>query len=121
VRIDEIASAAEQLALWKLVSDNVWAAIGLQAKQEAEQQAAKKRAAKHKQKRGSGSMPIKAPYAAPPKPLPEPKPLYPTPSQTPQQKPPTSVSQPQLTNRSTAPLDAENQPTATAALLGQRH
>ena len=34
MRIDEIASAEEQLALWKLVSDNVWSAIATQAEQE---------------------------------------------------------------------------------------
>jgi hypothetical protein len=121
MRLCEIASAAEQLALWKLISNNVWAAVAQQARQEAEQQAAKMRAAKHKPKRGGRAKVTAAPYAAPPKPLPEPKPLYPTPSQSPQQKPAAAVPQPQLANRSTAPLDDENLPPATVPQFGQRH
>ena len=46
MRIVEIASAEEQLALWKLVSDNVWSAISQQAKAEAEQKALVKAQAK---------------------------------------------------------------------------
>ena len=48
MRLCEFASAEEQLALWKLVSDSVWASINTQAKQEAEQKAAAQRAAKLK-------------------------------------------------------------------------
>jgi hypothetical protein len=44
----EIASAEEQLALWKLINDNVWAAINQQARDEAERKAAAQRAAKLK-------------------------------------------------------------------------
>ncbi len=50
MRIDEIASAEEQLALWKLVSDNVWQAIAAQAEQERRANAEK--AALSKAKRG---------------------------------------------------------------------
>lgn len=50
MRIDEFASAEEQLALWKLVSDNVWAAIATQAEQERRVRAEK--AARSKPKRG---------------------------------------------------------------------
>jgi hypothetical protein len=46
MRLVEFASAEEQLALWKLVSDSVWTAISIQAKQEAK--AAKQRKAKTK-------------------------------------------------------------------------
>ena len=40
MRIFEIASAEEQLALWKLISDNVWTTISQQARTEAQQRAA---------------------------------------------------------------------------------
>ena len=40
MRIFEIASAEEQLALWKLISDNVWSTISHQARTEAQQRAA---------------------------------------------------------------------------------
>jgi hypothetical protein len=40
MRIVEIASAEEQLALWKLISDNVWSTISQQARTEAQQKAA---------------------------------------------------------------------------------
>ena len=40
MRIFEIASAEEQLALWKLISDNVWSTISQQARTEAQQRAA---------------------------------------------------------------------------------
>ncbi len=39
MRIFEIASAEEQLALWKLISDNVWSTISQQARTEAQQRA----------------------------------------------------------------------------------
>ena len=34
MRINEITNAKEQLALWKLVSDNIWQAIAVQAQQQ---------------------------------------------------------------------------------------
>ena len=42
MRLLEIASAEEQMALWKLVSDSVWAAISRQAREEAERAAAER-------------------------------------------------------------------------------
>jgi hypothetical protein len=44
MRLLEIASAEEQMALWKLVSDSVWAAINQQAREEAERAAAERAA-----------------------------------------------------------------------------
>jgi hypothetical protein len=64
VRIDEFASAEEQLALWKIVSDNVWSAIATQAEQERRARAEK--AARSKPKRGKRSSSPKA--AKPPAP-----------------------------------------------------
>ena len=72
MRIDEFASAEEQLALWKLVSDNVWGAISQQAQAEAEQKALKKAPAKKGAKRKGMGMP--PPKFVPPSPkLPTPK------------------------------------------------
>ncbi len=53
MKIQEIASAEEQLGLWKLVSDNVWQAIATQAEQERRARAEK--AARSKSKRGKRS------------------------------------------------------------------
>ena len=69
MRIDEFASAEEQLALWKLVSDNVWAAIAMQAEQERRAKAEK--AARSKPKRGKRkSAPRAGKPAAPQTPMP---------------------------------------------------
>lgn len=66
MRINEIASAEDQLGLWKLVSDNVWQAISTQAEQEARAKAEKAAAAKSKRsKRGGGRV------ASPKPPLPK--------------------------------------------------
>lgn len=52
MRINEIASAEDQMALWRLVSDSVWQAIETQRQQQA--QAEQTKAAKAKLKpRGS--------------------------------------------------------------------
>lgn len=73
MRIVEFASAEEQLALWKLVSDNVWGAISQQAKAEAEQKALKKAQAKKAPKRKGMGMPTPK-FVPPPPKLPTPKP-----------------------------------------------
>jgi hypothetical protein len=69
MRIDEIASAEEQLALWKLISDNTWAAIAQQAEDEAKQKAERAAARKTASKRGTGKSASKP---MPPKRLPPP-------------------------------------------------
>jgi len=48
MRINEIASAEEQLALWKLISDNTWTAIAQQAAQEKQAETERKAKAKLK-------------------------------------------------------------------------
>ena len=69
MKINEFASAADTLTLWKMISDNTWAAIAQQA--EAEQRAQAERAAARKSvsKRGTGKSAAKP---APPKRLPPP-------------------------------------------------
>ncbi len=43
MRLFEIANAQQQIALWRLISDNVWAAIEQQAREEAERKAEEQR------------------------------------------------------------------------------
>jgi hypothetical protein len=78
MRLKEFANAEEQLALWKLVSDNVWGAIATQAEQERRYKAEK--AVRARTKRGKrGNLP-KATRPSPPQ----------TPSAPP--KPPPSLN-----------------------------
>ncbi len=66
MRLVEFASAEEQLALWKLVSDSVWQSISVQAQQEQKQKAERARMAKPKRA-------VRAKLAVPkPKPIPIP-------------------------------------------------
>ena len=88
MRLLEFASAEEQMALWKLVSDNVWKAIAQQAREEAAEKAEKQRQANLKPKSKAVSLPDPIP-ALPPPPLPKPKPLYPNKSAKKQTAQPT--------------------------------
>lgn len=78
MRLIEFASAEEQLALWKLVSDSVWSAIADQAQIEAaeKQRQAEERFINKTKGKPAGVKP-KIKYTSPPPPLPQPKPLYP--------------------------------------------
>ena len=69
MRINEFASATDTMALWKMISDNTWAAIAQQAEAEAKQKAERAAARKTTSKRGSGKS---AAQPAPPKRLPPP-------------------------------------------------
>jgi hypothetical protein len=96
MRIDEFASAEEQLALWRLVNDNVWQAIETQRQQQA--QAAQAKAAKAKlkprkgRKGGRGKLSISMP---PPPPSPKlPKAKKPEASPNPQQAKPQNLLPP---------------------------
>lgn len=42
MRFNEVASAAEQMALWRLISDNVWAAVEQQSRDEQKRKAAER-------------------------------------------------------------------------------
>ena len=79
MRINEIASAEEQLALWKLISDNIWTAIRQQAeaerKQRAQRAAQRKLKPKYGGKRGGRkSLPPPPPITPPPPPKKPPPP-----------------------------------------------
>ena len=96
MRIVEIASAEEQLALWKLVNDNVWQAIETQRQQQA--QAAQAKAAKAKlkprkgRKGGMGKLSTSMPHPPPsPKAPPAKKPEA---SPNPQQAKPQNLQAP---------------------------
>jgi len=54
MRLDEFASAEEQLALWKLISDNTWQAIRQQVEAERVESAARAAQTKLKPKRTGG-------------------------------------------------------------------
>ena len=79
MRLLEFASAEEQMALWRLVSDSVWASISQQAEQERQERAAKAAQTKTSRKRLGKSMrkssSSPAPTIAPT--LPSAKPLTP--------------------------------------------
>jgi hypothetical protein len=92
MRINEIASAEDQMALWRLVSDNVWQAIETQRQQQA--QAAQAKAAKAKLKprgsrkgKGRSAAPMPTPKPPPPKKSPPPDNPSAKPSQTPATNP----------------------------------
>jgi len=97
MRFTEIANPEEQLALWKLVSDKMWATFQQQAPQQSSPVAMKqlptsapKSVAKPLGKRNTKPVkpykPKKAPMAPAPKPLPKPQPQQLTPTQLAKQK-----------------------------------
>ncbi len=101
MRIVEIARAEEQLALWKLISDNVWTTISQQARTEAQQKAAA--AAKSRLKPKKPKKLKKPPRAlAPPKPKPQNKSAVPARPQT--------ASQPARTQPRSSPLPTRQAP-----------
>ena len=69
MKINEIANAEDVLAMWKLISDNTWAAIAQQAEAEARAKAERAAARKSASKRGTGKSTVKS---TPPKRLPPP-------------------------------------------------
>ena len=106
MRLEEFANAQDQLDLWKLVSDAVWAGIKTQ-RQQQDQMAAQSKAqpntrAKRAGAKGSTAKPIKIPV---PKALPKapPKPV-PAPQQKPAQAAAISKSKGQVAAPAAAPL-----------------
>jgi hypothetical protein len=75
VRLMEIASATEQMALWKLINTSVWQAIEQQQRQEAQRQQARRAQSKSRKVRGGVGVkttpvprvPTPVPTQAPPK------------------------------------------------------
>ena len=116
MRIDEFASAEEQLALWRLVNDNIWQAIETQRQQQA--QAAQAKAAKAKlkprkgRKVGRGKLSIPMP-PSPPSPK-VPKAKKPEASPNPQQAKPQNL-QPPVQGQQIAQRQPLAQPQTAAA------
>ena len=110
MRIDEFASAEEQMALWRLVNDNVWQAIETQRQQQA--QAAQAKAAKAKlkprkgRKGGRGKLSI---------PVPPPPPS----SKVPPAKKPEASANPQQAKPQNLPPPAQGQQIAQRQQLAQ--
>ena len=103
MRIFEIASAEEQLALWKLISDNVWSTISQQARTEAQQRAAAAAKSRLKPKKAkSPKKPARVPV--PPKPKPQNKSVIPARQQTASQPARTQIrSSPSPTRQAPLP------------------
>ena len=130
MRIVEIANAEEQLALWKLVNDNVWQAIETQRQQQA--QAAQAKAAKANLKprkgrkgKGGGRGKLSIPMPPPPPSPKVPKAKKPEASPNPQQAKPQNLlppaqgqqiaqrqplAQPQIAAAPIAPANASTAP-----------
>ena len=108
MRLEEFANAQDQLDLWKLVSDAVWAGINTQRQQDqiaAQPKAQPKAQAKGSGPKGSKVKPIKIPVPrAPPKPVPQP-----------QQKPAQAAAIAKSKGHLAAPAAAPLKPGFTAA------
>jgi len=115
MKINEFASAEDTLALWRLISDNTWAAVAQQAEAEAKQKAERAAACKSSSKRGAGGGTAKP---APPKRLPPPLQHVTAPVSKADEK--TSANKPQADNaqaHNAQSLNAQQaQPTAKPVL-----
>ena len=79
MRFNEIANAQDQLDLWRLISDNVWAAVMAQAKEEARLKAQAAATPSYKKIKPKKAAPKKPPVPKPKPPAPKPKPPTPKP------------------------------------------
>ena len=117
MRLEEFANAQDQLDLWKLVSDAVWAGINIQRQQQDQMAAQPKAQPKSRAKRagakGSTAKPIKIPVRrAPPKPVPAPQ-------QKPAQAAAISKSKGQVAAPAVAPLKPGFAAPQVPRVLGQ--
>lgn len=96
MRLDEFANAEDQMALWKLINDNVWQAIETQRQQQAREAQAKAAKAKLKPRKGrKGASPKISIPSVGPKPSPPKKPVPPSNPQQVKTQPPQRVTQAQ--------------------------
>jgi hypothetical protein len=101
MRFTEIADPEDQLALWRLISDNVWSAVAAQARELARQKAQAAATPKIKKIKPKKAPPKPAQHPKPKPPAPKPPPpKSPVPQQarvvTPSRPPPLPSSQPVL-------------------------
>ena len=93
MRLFEFANAEDQMALWKLINDNVWQAIETQRQQQARAAQAKAAKAKLKPRKGrKGASPKISIPSVGPKPPPPKKPLAPANPQQAKAQPPQRVT-----------------------------
>jgi len=116
MRIVEIANAEEQMALWKLVNDNVWQAIETQRQQQAHAAQAKAAQAKLKPRKGrkGGRGKISIPMSPPPPSPKAPPAKKPEASPNPQQAKPQNL-QPQAQGQHFVQRQPLTQPQTAAA------
>lgn len=99
MRLDEFANAEDQMALWKLINDNVWQAIETQRQQQAREAQAKAAKAKLKPRKGRKGRKGASPKISIPsvghKPPPAKKPVAPSNPQQVKTQPPQRVTQAQ--------------------------
>ena len=112
MRIDEFASAEEQMALWKLVNDNIWQAIETQRQQQAQAAQAKAAKAKLKPRKGRKGGRGKLSIPMPPSP--------PSPKVPPAKKPEASANPQQAKPQNLQP-PAQGQQMAQRQPLAQPH
>ena len=74
MRFNEIANADDQLALWRLISDNVWSAVLAQAKEQERLKAQAAATPKPKRIKPKKIVPKKPPAPKPKQPAPKPPP-----------------------------------------------
>ena len=116
MRINEIASAEDQMALWRLVSDSVWQAIETQRQQQAQEEQAKAAKAKLKPRGGrKGKSRSAAPIAAPKPPPPKKAQPPANPSVKPSQPPAANPQAQSLAQRQQALAPQKPVTTATAS------
>ena len=116
MRINEIASAEDQMALWRLVSDSVWQAIETQRQQQAQAEQAKAAKAKLKPRGGrKGKGRSAAPMPSPKPPPPKKSPLPANPSAKPSQLPAANPQAQSLAQRQQALAPQMPVTTATAS------
>jgi hypothetical protein len=112
MRTMEFANAEDALALWKIISDNTWAAVQQQAEAEAIKKAEQAAAAKsRKPKRGTAPKPRSAPLQHKPPSASAAKPTVPT-KPNPQAQ---SVQQQQRVPHAQPVLPNSTQPQSSAA------
>jgi hypothetical protein len=118
MRIVEIANAEEQMALWKLVNDNIWQAIETQRQQQAQAAQAKAAQAKLKPRKGrkGGRGKISIPMPPPPPSPKAPLAKKPEASPNPQQAKPQNL-QPSAQGQHFVQRQQLAQPHAAAALV----
>jgi hypothetical protein len=101
--MNEVASAADTLELWKMINDSVWTSLQRMQKQEAERKAAQKKAAG---KRAPPTRGVRSPQAAPHKPLQRVPPAPPQCQQPTQQSTKQPTQQPQAAQSTAATVDS---------------